>query len=128
MQLTKTSKPEDIDKLALKVAVMDNVLTQAAVDMTANYADGELKKILTGLDIYQADLKTWTDLQRYISEKSGEKITPQDLNYLTSVILSEIDPAIAIIREKILAFSENDKAGPVLRNAVAATDHEKNKS
>ena len=63
-------------KLALKVAVMDNVLTQAAVDMLAKYADGELKNILTGLDIYQADLKTWSDLQRYISEKSRGKITP----------------------------------------------------
>ncbi len=121
----KNSKPEDIDKLALKVAVMDNVLTQAAVDITSNYADGELKKILTGLDIYQADLKTWSDLQRYISEKSGEKITSQDLNYLTSMILSEEDPAIAVIREKILTFSENDKAGSVLRDAVNATDLKK---
>jgi hypothetical protein len=121
----KNINPEDIDKLALKVAVMDNVLTQAAVDITANYADGELKKILNGLDIYQADLKTWSDLQRYISEKSGEKITPQDLNYLASVILSEVDPAIAVIREKILTFSENDKAGSVLRDAVTATDLKK---
>jgi hypothetical protein len=121
----KNIKPEDIDKLALKVAVMDNVLTQAAVDITANYADGELKKILTGLDIYQADLKTWSDLQRYISEMSGEKITPQDLNYLTSIILSDVDPAIAVIREKILTFSENDKAGSVLRDAVNATDLKK---
>ena len=107
---------------------MDNVLTQAAVDIMANYADGEIKKILTGLDIYQADLKTWSDLQRYISEKSGGKITAQDLNYLTSVILSEIDPAIAIIREKILTFSENDKAGPVLRECSSCHRPGKNKS
>ena len=66
---------------------MDNVLTQSAVDIMANYSDGELKKILTGLDIYQADLKTWSDLQRYISEKSGGKITPQDLNDLAAAIL-----------------------------------------
>ena len=28
----KSISPEEIDKLALKVAVMDNILTQAAVD------------------------------------------------------------------------------------------------
>ena len=89
----KNTKPEDIDKLALKVAVMDNVLTQSAVDITANYSDGELKKILTGLDIYQADLKTWSDLQRYISEKSGGNITSQYLNDLVSAILSGAETA-----------------------------------
>ena len=41
------------------------------------------------------------------------------------MILSEEDPAIAIIREKILTFSENDKAGSVLRDAVNATDLKK---
>ena len=59
----KSISPEDVDKLALKVAVMDNILTQAAVDYLAKHTDGDLKKILTDLDIYEANLKTWTDLQ-----------------------------------------------------------------
>ncbi len=121
----KNINPEDIDKLALKVAMMDNVLTQAAVDITANYAEGDLKNIITGLDIYQLELKTWSDLQRYVSEKSGEKIAPQDLNYLAAVILSEVDPAIAVIRDKIRIFSDADESGSLLRDAVTATDQTK---
>ena len=67
----KSISPEEMDKLALKVAVMDNVLTQAAVDLMAKYTtDGDLKKILHDLDIYEANLKTWTDLQEYIQDKN----------------------------------------------------------
>ena len=120
--LNKNIKPENIDKLALKVAVMDNVLTQTAADLLANYSDGDLKTILTGLDIYKTDLKTWSDLQRYVSEKSNGKITSQDLNDLASSILSEVDPQIAVIRDKILIFSEINESGSVLRESVAATD------
>jgi hypothetical protein len=118
----KNIKTETIDKLALKVAVMDNVISQAAVDLLANYADGDLKNILTGLDIYKIDLRTWSDLQKYVSEKSSGKITLQNLNDLAAVILTEVDPAIAIIRDKILAFSETDKAGIQLREMITLTD------
>ena len=115
-------KPEMVDKLALKVAVMDNVLTQAAVNIMDEYSDGELKNNLTSLDIYKADLKTWSDLQRYINENSGGKITARELDDLAAAILAGVDPAIAIIREKILAFSENNEAGAVLQGSVAKTD------
>jgi tetratricopeptide (TPR) repeat protein len=115
-------KPETFDKLALRVAVMDNILTQAAVDLLANYSEGEVKNIITGLDIYKADLKTWSELQKYVSERSSGKITPQNLDNLAAFILTEVDPSIAIIRDKILAFSETDKNGAHLRESVAVTD------
>jgi hypothetical protein len=121
----KNFNPENIDKLALKVALLDNVLTQSAVDLLANYSEGVLKKVLTGLDIYKADLKTWSDLQLYVSEKSGKKITPRDLYDLASAILAEVDPTIAVIRDKILIFSEKDAAGSVLRESVNTTDQAK---
>jgi len=118
----KNINPEVVDKPALKVAVMDNVLTQAAVDLIAKYSKGELRDILSGLDIYESNLKTWTDLQKYVSEKSGGRITPKDLDVLADSILTEVDPAIAIIRDKILIFSEKSETGPVLRKSVASTD------
>jgi len=72
--------PDAVDKSALKVAVMDNVLTQSAVDLVAHNTQGELKNIMSSLNIYNAGLKTWTDLQKYVSEKSNGKIQPEDLN------------------------------------------------
>jgi len=113
---------EELDKLALRVAVMDNVLTQAAVDYMAKYSEGDLKTILSDLDIYEADLKTWTDLQQYILNKTGGQITPEETNRIASNILSEADPAISVIREKILAFSENSESGDIIRQSVAAVD------
>jgi hypothetical protein len=124
----RSIKPEDIDKLALKVAVFDNVLTQAAVDLPANYSEGDLRKTLGGLDIYRENLKTWSDLQRYISEKSGGKFSSDDLNDLASFILTDLDPAIAVIRDKILVFGEVAEEGAVLRESITATDLEKIKT
>ncbi len=114
--------PEEIDKLALRVAVMDNVLTQAAVDLLAKYTEGDLKKILSELDIYQANLKTWTDLQAYIEEKTGGKISPKDLNDIAAAILMDIDPSISVLREKILAASHNFENGNIIRQSVATVD------
>jgi hypothetical protein len=79
---------EEVDKLALRVAVMDNILSQAAVDLLAKYADGDLKKLLTDLDVNAANLNSWSDLQNYISEKTNGKISAQDLNKLAASILS----------------------------------------
>ncbi len=111
----------EIDKLALKVAVMDNILTQAAVDLLEKESDGELKKLLSEVDIYNMNLKTWTDLQEYIMKKSGGKITPEELNVIAADVLSGKDPSISILNEKILAYSENDKSGAVLKNALSVT-------
>ena len=95
----KSVNPEEVDKLALKVAVMDNILTQAAVDFLAKHTDGDLKKLLTDLDIYKSNLKTWTDLQEYINSKTGGKISPEDLNRIAAAVLAETDPSIAVIEK-----------------------------
>jgi hypothetical protein len=118
----KSISPEELDKLALKVAVMDNVLSQAAVDLLARYSDGDLKKILSELDIYQAKLKTWTDLQEYIQLKTGGKTSPQDLNNLAAAILTNVDPSISVLKKKILAYSNNSDAGTIIRQSVATVD------
>jgi hypothetical protein len=111
-----------IDKLALKVAVMNNILTQAAVDLMAKNTFGELKEILKGLNIYDANLKTWTDLQMYVSEKSNGKIQPGDLNKIAADIIDEIDTAISLIREKIIAYSDKALSGNLIKQSVNATD------
>jgi len=118
----KSISPDEIDKLALKVAVMDNILTQAAVDLMAKYTDGDLKRILSDLDIYESGLTTWTDLQEYISKQTGGRITPEKLNEIAAAILSDTDPSISILREKILAYSENIEEGEIIRQSVAAVD------
>lgn len=113
---------EELDELALRIAVMDNVLTQAAVDYMARYSNGDLKTILSDLDIYESDLKTWTDLQQYIQDKTNNMISPEELNRIAANILSEADPSISVIREKILAFSENSESAAIIRQSVAAVD------
>jgi tetratricopeptide (TPR) repeat protein len=118
----KNISPEEVDKLALEVAVKDNILTQAAVDLLAHYADGELKQLLSNLDIYKEGLKTWTDLLDYISSHSSGRINPRDLNALADAILTGTDKSIAIIKEKILAYGENYKDGDLLRQSVTTTD------
>jgi hypothetical protein len=122
-QASKSSiSPEEVDKLALKVAVMDNVLTQSAVNLMAKYSEGDLKKILGDIDIYQQNLKTWTNLQEYIASKTGGKVTPSDLNKIAADILTNTDPSIAIMKEKILAYSENSGSASSIRLSVEATD------
>ena len=118
----KSISPEELDKLALKVALMDNVLTQAAVNLMAKYSDGDLKKILSGLDIYQSKLKTWTDLQEYIQLNTGGKISQEDLNKIAAAILTDIDPSISVLKEKILTYSNNSDAGTIIRQSVAIAD------
>jgi tetratricopeptide (TPR) repeat protein len=114
--------PEEVDRLALKVAVMDNVLTQASVDLLAKNADGDFKSVLDDIDIYKLNLKTWTDLQKYIASKTGGKIKPEDLNVLVGDILAETDPAILIIRDKIHAYCETAVSGTLIRKSVSTTD------
>ena len=86
--------PEEVDKLALKVAIMDNVLSQAAVDLLEKYAEGDMKKILSEIDIYRLKLKTWSDLQNYIVSRSGGKLTAGDLNKLAAGILAGKEPEV----------------------------------
>jgi LPXTG-motif cell wall-anchored protein len=114
--------PDEVDKLALKVAVMDNILTQAAVDYLAKHTTGDLSKIFTGLNIYDANLKNWTELQEYISSKTGGKITPTDMNAIADAVLTDKDPAIVIIKKKIVAFSTTSPYQEIIRQALLAVD------
>ena len=118
----KSINPEEVDMLALKIAITDNILTQAAVDLMAKYATGEMKTILEGIDINELGLKSWTDLQEYVTQKSQGRITAEDLNNLANQILSGTDPAISILREKILIYSETSEQGNIIRESVAAVD------
>ena len=118
----KSISPEEMDKLALKVAVMDNILTQAAVDIMAKYSDGDLQKILSNLDIYKANLKTWTDLQEYIMKITNGRITPEELNKIAAAILTNVNPSIDILRKKIVAFSETAEDGVIMRQSVNTVD------
>lgn len=119
---------EDVDRLALTLAVFDNILTQAAVDLIAKYSDGELQKLLSDLDIYASNLKTWTDLQQYISEKTGGRISPRDLNRIAAAILNGIDPKIDVLRSKILSFTENSSIASLVKGAVTSADNSNSKT
>ena len=114
--------PTAVDKLALETAVMENILTQAAVDLMEANTQGELKAILGKINIYDLGLKTWTDLQKYVLEKSNGKILPEDLNKIAADILADIDPSIAKIREKVLAYSDMYSKGTIIRKSVNLTD------
>ena len=118
----KGISPDEVDKLALKVALMDNILTQAAVDLLAKHTEGDLKNILSNLDIYESNLKNWTDLQKYVELKSGGKISAEDLNKIAAAVLAGSDPSIVILRNKILIFSETSPVGDIIRQSVAAAD------
>ena len=113
---------DEVDRLALRVAVMDNVLTQAAVDYLAKHTTGELNKILTDLDIYKENLMNWTSLQEYVASKSAGRISPEDLNRIAAAVLAGTDPSIAVLKKKILAFSEKSPYGDLIRQSLAALD------
>jgi tetratricopeptide (TPR) repeat protein len=114
--------PDKVDKLALIVAVRDNVLTQAAVDYMAHNTTGEIKDLLTGLNIYDAGLKTWIDLQNYISKKTNGRIKPEDLNKIAADVLNGVDPIISKLRAKIIAFSDNFAKGKLLKISITIAD------
>ena len=113
--------PTTIDKLALKLAAMDNVLTQAAVDLIAASTCGEITKILSNLNIYDSGLTTWTDLQKYITEKY-KGMNPEELNRITADILADTDPSIFKLKEKILAYSSKFEKGEIIRKSISSTD------
>jgi hypothetical protein len=121
----KSISPEEVDKLALKIAVLDNILTQSAVDIMAKYTTGELHDILDRLDIYREGLKTWTDLQKYVYQKSEGRISPEELNRIAAAILSDTDPSIGQLRDKILHYSTTSEQGEIIRDAVTAVDLKK---
>jgi len=72
---------------------MDNVLTQAAVNMVAIISRRIGKNILKNLNIYEAGLKTGL-IFKNVSEKSYGKIQPEDLNRIAADILADIDTSM----------------------------------
>jgi hypothetical protein len=121
--LKENISAEEINKLALEVAALDNVLTQAAVDYLEKYsADEQLSSILGRIDIYKAGLTTWTDLQEYIATASENKLSPDDLNETATALLSDSDPSVGILKAKILAYARNSKSGTVIRESIATVD------
>jgi tetratricopeptide (TPR) repeat protein len=119
--------PTTVDKMALKIAAMDNVLTQAAVDLIATSSCGEIKAILSNLNIYVAGLTSWTDLQKYLLEKHKGMI-PEELNRITADILSDTDPSIFKLKEKILAYSSKFDKGEIIKKSISTTDQKNIKS
>lgn len=118
----KNIDSEEVDVLMLRVAKENNILTQSAIDMLAQYATGDLKEILDGIDIYEQNLKTWTDLENYIARKSGGEINQNELNFLADSIISGSAKTIPVLKDKILAYSENSDNGPIVSQSVAITD------
>ncbi|HKK40800.1 MAG TPA: tetratricopeptide repeat protein [Bacteroidales bacterium] len=119
---TKNISGDEVDKIALQVARKDNVLTQAAVDLMAANAYGELKTVLSGLDIYSEELKTWNDLQAYIETKTGGKYTADNINTFSDDILLGRDHAVSVTREKILAVSKNLSQRDIIRQTIEELD------
>jgi len=113
---------EEVDRLALKVAVMDNILTQTAVDIMARHTTGRLKEILEKLNIYDENLKTFNSLQRYIQEKTGGIITSEMLKKIAEDILAGIDPKINVLREQIQIYGEISGMSEPVNAAIAALD------
>lgn len=111
-----------VEKLALKTAVTDNILTQAATDYLARNAAGELKNILSRVNIYELDLKTWTDLKNYVATVSGGTVTGEEIDRLADYLLIGPDPAIAVIREKIGIYAPSTDNAAEIMYAVAETD------
>jgi hypothetical protein len=120
--IRKGISAEEVDRLALGTALRDNVLSQAAVDYLAKNSEGELKKILNEIDIYDLNLKTWNDLQEYIAEKTDGKTSPDDLNKIAAAILSVPDKTILYQKEKLLALGDNPEYGDKVIHAVEATE------
>jgi tetratricopeptide (TPR) repeat protein len=116
---------EKVDIIALKVAVMDNVLSQSAVDLMAEKTAGRLREVLSGLNIYEANLKTWSDLQRYVAEKTESVVTSENINRLAYDIIEGLDPLIAIIRSQILAYGEIAGISEQVMSAVKNTEAQK---
>jgi hypothetical protein len=114
--------PGEVDLLALRVATNSNVLTQAAVDLMSKGSEGELKKILEGLNIYDARIQTWSDLQKYVADKTNGRIQPYELNRIAADILSGIDPRISQDREKITMYSNVSEKGEAIRQALKKAD------
>ena len=117
--------PERVEKLALKTAVNQGILTQAAVDYLEKNASGEMESILKGINVYDLKLRSWNDLVEYVSSQSGGRITGVDLRNLADYLLIGPDSEIALIREKILIYAPTSDVSVALNSAVTVADEMK---
>ena len=74
-----------------------------------------MKSIQSDLNIYNAFLKNWTDLQNYVEVKTGGKISPLELNKIALALLAESDTTNAN-----LASSKDLTAGSIEANVPQA--------
>jgi len=118
--MKKGISAEEVDRLALEIALKDNVLSQAAVDYLArNITDPELKKILGEIDIYDLNLKTWNDLKDYISERTGGKTGHDELDRIAAAILAAPDVTISSLKEKLMALESDPGYDETIKPGVA---------
>ncbi|MBP5474477.1 MAG: hypothetical protein J6X92_06965, partial [Bacteroidales bacterium] len=110
-----------LDEDALRNARYNNVLSQEAVDILAEYATGDLKDILEGIDVDALGLKTWDDLLDYIKKVSDGKITEDEVNALADSILNSVSD-IDNLRTKILAYSNYAPNGQIFKDAIDAVE------
>ena len=61
-------------------------------------------------------------MQEYIQSKTENKIKPEDLNKISAAILSDVDPSLSVLKEKILAYSATSDARDIIRQSVSAVD------
>jgi tetratricopeptide (TPR) repeat protein len=113
---------EKVDELALKVAVMDNILSQAAVDLMIKYSQGDIQAILSLINVSQSGLKSWSDLQEYLLSQSDGAIRPEDMNLVAADILADVDPEIANLRNKTLIVIEQAPFGDLVLKALNEND------
>lgn len=125
---SKGISAEEVDKAALRAAMMDNILTQSAVTYLAAHSTGEVSKVLSDLNIYDSKLRTWSDLQKYVEEKTGGRVNPEDLNSIAAAALAETDPAIPAYRKKVLDYSATSPEGNAIRETINTLDQKSIKS
>jgi hypothetical protein len=58
----------------------------------------------------------------YISPVTDGRINQEEASTIAADIITDIDPSILIIREKILAFSEKSEDGSIIQKSVATID------
>lgn len=88
---------DEVNKLAHNIseneplmrALKYNEISQEAVDILAQHADGELKEILENVDVEALGFDTWNDLLKYVEEQSNGRITSKDINALAQDIVNK---------------------------------------
>lgn len=113
---------EKIDRLVLKTAVNNNILTQAAVDYLERNARGELRDILSAINVYDLKLRSWGDLRDYVTSKEIGIQGGEELDKLARFLLTGQDPSIAVIREKISQYATPSEKKVEIMEALSETD------